>query len=146
MAPERTPGRVVLEAVVEARRIRALPATTSDEAAAARLSEALIGGHGVDPDALVVGFVSPGQLESDMPPVSAPREEQIAAALRTCVSGRMRGAMIGGGRPETRWASVFAVDGTFRSSARCEAARRPGRPTTGTRRSPPMAATTSRAS
>ena len=75
------------------------------------MADALAGALAVDAASVVRTFVAPGQLQEDMPPVSATHEEQIAAALRAVASGRKRGAMIGGGRPEKPWAAGYAVDG-----------------------------------
>jgi hypothetical protein len=86
-----------------------LPAATPDEDAAQLLAAALEAAHGAQEPTRT--FEARGVHEDDRPAPGAAHEVHVAAALRTLVDGRQRGAIFGGGRPEVLWAYVWADEG-----------------------------------
>lgn len=88
-----------------------LDAATSDAVAAARWSEALASGLGVDPGAVRRTYAGPGVSWQDAPAATAPHEEHVAAAMRAVVRGEFNRANVFGGRPSGVWAWIWDVVG-----------------------------------
>jgi hypothetical protein len=86
-----------------------LAASTSDEEAAERWSEALAGALGVDPDSVERTYTGRGMPLGDVLPASASHEAHVAAAMHAVVRGEFNRATVFGGRPSGLWAWVWDV-------------------------------------
>jgi len=88
-----------------------LDASVTDDAAAARWSEAVSGALGVDPGSVERTYTGTGMAWQDAPAASAAHEEHVAAAMRAVVRGEFNRVNVFGGRPSALWAWIWDVVG-----------------------------------